>query len=59
VLVDLNDLSYDEAAQALGCQVGTVRSRLFRARKLLFVALQGYARDLGYAARRGQRGDEP
>ena len=35
VLCELNGLSYDEAAQALGCRVGTIRSRLNRARTLL------------------------
>jgi len=35
VLCDLQDLSYGEAAAALECPVGTVRSRLNRARALL------------------------
>ena len=35
VLCELNGLSYDEAAQAIGCRVGTVRSRLNRGRTLL------------------------
>jgi RNA polymerase sigma-70 factor (ECF subfamily) len=35
VLCDLQDLSYDEAASALECAVGTVRSRLHRGRALL------------------------
>jgi len=35
VLCDLGDASYAEAAQALGCPVGTVRSRLNRARAML------------------------
>lgn len=35
VLCDLQDLSYDEAAIALECPVGTVRSRLNRGRALL------------------------
>jgi RNA polymerase sigma-70 factor (ECF subfamily) len=35
VLCDLNEASYEDAAQAIGCGVGTVRSRLHRARALL------------------------
>jgi RNA polymerase sigma-70 factor (ECF subfamily) len=50
LLVDVGELSYEEAAAALQCPVGTVRSRLFRARKLLFAALQGYAREIGHPA---------
>jgi RNA polymerase sigma-70 factor, ECF subfamily len=35
VLCDLHELSYADAAEALGCAVGTVRSRLHRGRALL------------------------
>jgi RNA polymerase sigma-70 factor (ECF subfamily) len=35
VLCDLQDLSYGDAGVALGCAVGTIRSRLHRARLLL------------------------
>jgi RNA polymerase sigma-70 factor, ECF subfamily len=35
VLCDLHELSYADAAKALGCAMGTVRSRLHRARALL------------------------
>ena len=48
LLVDVQELSYEEAAAALGCPVGTVRSRLFRGRRLLFAALEDYARRAGY-----------
>ena len=41
VLVTLSDLSYVEAAAVMGCQVGTVKSRVSRARDRL-------ARALGY-----------
>jgi RNA polymerase sigma-70 factor, ECF subfamily len=40
VLCDLQELTYAEAASALGCAVGTVRSRLHRARTLLAVKLR-------------------
>lgn len=50
VLVDLHDLSYEQAASALACKVGTLRSRLFRARTLLFAALEDHARGRGYLA---------
>src|SRR6185295_13848310 len=40
VLCDLQDVSYADAAQAIGCAVGTVRSRLHRARQLLTQKMQ-------------------
>lgn len=40
VLCDLEEMSYEEAAQALDCPVGTVRSRLHRARALLLEKLR-------------------
>lgn len=48
LLVDVEELTYEEAAAALECPVGTLRSRLFRARRLLFAALLGYARQTGH-----------
>jgi RNA polymerase sigma-70 factor (ECF subfamily) len=48
LLVDVEELSYEEAALALGCAVGTVRSRLFRGRKALAVELVDLARRRGY-----------
>jgi RNA polymerase sigma-70 factor (ECF subfamily) len=48
LLVDVEGLSYEEAASVLGCAVGTVGSRLFRGRKQLFAMLQEYARQDGY-----------
>ena len=41
VLCDLSDASYEEAAVALECPVGTVRSRLSRARAMLAQKLTG------------------
>ena len=47
VLVDVEDQSYEAAAEVLGVPIGTVRSRLFRGRRLLQDALVTYARDAG------------
>ena len=41
LLVTLEELSYEEAAKVLGVPVGTIMSRLFRARERLRIALQG------------------
>jgi RNA polymerase sigma-70 factor (ECF subfamily) len=40
VLCELEEMSYEEAASALSCPVGTVRSRLHRARALLLEKLR-------------------
>lgn len=40
VLCDLEELSYADAAQRLGCAVGTIRSRLHRARAILEAKLR-------------------
>jgi RNA polymerase sigma-70 factor (ECF subfamily) len=40
VLCDLQALSYEDAASILGCSLGTVRSRLHRARRLLVSKLE-------------------
>ena len=40
VLCELNEMSYAEAAQVLECAVGTIRSRLNRARSLLIEKLR-------------------
>ena len=52
VLVDVEGQSYEEAALVLGVAVGTVRSRLFRGRRLLQDLLFVYARDAGYETAR-------
>lgn len=57
LLIDVHDQSYDGTAAALGIPVGTVRSRLFRARRLLQEALLGHARDAGIVPPRVD--DEP
>ena len=49
VVVDMEGLEYEEAARALGIPIGTVRSRLARARMKLHDILQDFARSRGYA----------
>ncbi|MBL0889049.1 MAG: sigma-70 family RNA polymerase sigma factor [Gemmatimonadaceae bacterium] len=51
VLVDWHDQTYESVAQILGVPIGTVRSRLFRARRMLQEELTAYAEDLGIARR--------
>jgi RNA polymerase sigma-70 factor (ECF subfamily) len=51
LLVDVEEMSYEEAATALNCPLGTLRSRLFRARKMLFLELEPYAQRKGYSQR--------
>ena len=47
LLTDVHELSYKEAAAALGIPVGTVMSRLSRGRKALRNQLSGYAQSFG------------
>ncbi len=48
VLVDLDERSYKDAARALGCPIGTVMSRLHRARRAMKLQLSDYATAEGY-----------
>jgi len=43
VLCDLHELTYEDAAAVLKCPIGTVRSRLHRARDLLLAKLRNLA----------------
>jgi RNA polymerase sigma-70 factor (ECF subfamily) len=56
VLVDVEGQSYDEAAVVLGVPIGTVRSRLFRGRRILQRSLLQFAKDagIGGAAMKGE-----
>jgi RNA polymerase sigma-70 factor (ECF subfamily) len=48
VLSDIEGLSYNEIAEVLAVPIGTVKSRLYRGRRLLGQALRDYAVDMGY-----------
>jgi RNA polymerase sigma-70 factor (ECF subfamily) len=48
VLSDVEGMSYQEIAGILGVPIGTVKSRLFRARQLLQTKLYDYAVEMGY-----------
>ena len=50
-MIDIEGLSYGEAADTLGVPVGTIRSRLFRGRRVLQEALIEHARDAGFTPR--------
>ena len=41
-------MRYAEIAETIGVPVGTVKSRLFRARRLLQTALYAHAVEMGY-----------
>jgi RNA polymerase sigma-70 factor (ECF subfamily) len=48
ILCDLEGFKYDEMAKILDIPIGTVRSRLHRARNLLKEKLSTYAKQMGY-----------
>jgi RNA polymerase sigma-70 factor (ECF subfamily) len=55
-LCDLEQLSYEDAAEALGCAVGTIRSRLHRGREILAERLRTSAMRSGSGSRRAASG---
>lgn len=54
VLSDLEGLSYNDVARVVDAPVGTVKSRLFRARRSLQRTLYDYAVEMGYVKPRGE-----
>ncbi len=47
ILVDIEELTYEEAAQVMGCPIGTIRSRVSRGRRMLQVRLRDHALERG------------
>lgn len=48
ILSDIEGFTYEEIADFVDCPIGTVRSRLHRARKMLYARLLKYAQEKGY-----------
>ena len=55
LLCDIEGFTYEEIAKIIDVPIGTVRSRLFRARNILKDKLLNYAENLGYEDKRGPR----
>ncbi len=51
-LSDIEGYTYEEIADFIDCPVGTVRSRLHRARKMLYALLLQYAQENGYISKK-------
>jgi RNA polymerase sigma-70 factor (ECF subfamily) len=47
ILCDVEEFSYEEIADIMGCPIGTVMSRLHRGRKLLQRSLHSHALAMG------------
>ncbi len=54
LLCDVEDFTYQEISKIIGIPIGTVRSRLFRARNMLKETLKKYAESLGFQDMRGK-----
>ncbi len=52
LLCDIEGFTYEEISKIIDIPIGTVRSRLFRARNLLKKELSAYARSLGFEDKR-------
>ncbi|MBT8190545.1 MAG: sigma-70 family RNA polymerase sigma factor [Saprospiraceae bacterium] len=53
LLCDVEGFTYEEISKIIDVPIGTVRSRLFRARNMLKEKLKTYAQNLGYKDKRG------
>ena len=59
LLADVEELSYREIADLMGCPIGTVMSRLHRGRRLLKRRLYDHARAMGIVGPEPEIGDAP
>jgi RNA polymerase sigma-70 factor, ECF subfamily len=59
LLSDVEELSYKEIADIVGCPIGTVMSRLHRGRRLLKAELLEHARALGIVTAEPKVGHDP
>ena len=55
LLCDIEGFTYEEISKIIDVPIGTVRSRLFRARNMLKEKLKTYAEKLGYTDFRGKK----
>ena len=55
LLCDVEGFTYDEIAKIIDVPIGTVRSRLFRARNMLKEKLKTYADKMGFKDKRGEK----
>ncbi len=55
LLCDIEGFSYEEMSKIIDIPIGTIRSRLFRARNALKELLKPYAEKMGYEDFRGKR----
>lgn len=55
LLCDVEGFTYEEISKIINVPIGTVRSRLFRARNMLKEKLKEYAQSMGYQDVRGKK----
>ena len=58
LLCDVESFTYEEISKIIDVPIGTVRSRLFRARNMLKEKLKTYAEKMGFEDKRGERKNE-
>ncbi len=58
LLSDVEGFTYEEISKIIDVPIGTVRSRLFRARNMLKEKLKNYAEKKGYVDYRGQKNEK-